>query len=82
MLDIAESAHAADLGLTWDNAFERLGGQFYTRLPPVPLHGQPYWVARSAAMACELGLADAPQVAGAYLDLLRATSLTEPGRSP
>ena len=58
MLDIAESAHAADLGLTWDNAFERLGGQFYTRLPPVPLHGQPYWVARSAAMACELGLAD------------------------
>ena len=58
MLDIAESAHAADLGLTWDNAFERLGGQFYTRLPPVPLHGQPYWVARSAAMARELGLAD------------------------
>ena len=58
MLDIAESAHAADLGLIWDNAFERLGEQFYTRLPPVPLRGQPYWVARSAAMARELGLAD------------------------
>ena len=58
MLDSATVPDAAhDLGLDWDNAFERLGGDFHTRLPPVPLR-DPYWVGRSAAMARELGLAD------------------------
>ena len=52
---LPDAAH--DLGLHWDNAFERLGGDFHTRLPPVPLR-DPYWVGRSAAMARELGLAD------------------------
>lgn len=58
MLNRTDSVQAVDLGLTWDNAFERLGEGFFTRLAPLPLRGEAYWVARSAAMARELGLAD------------------------
>jgi adenylate cyclase class IV len=36
----------------------------------------------ATALMAKLGLADAPRVAGAYLDLLRAASLTAPGSPP
>ncbi|MDO5624743.1 MAG: YdiU family protein [Pseudomonadota bacterium] len=46
-----------DLGLRWRHGFAGLGADFHTALPPQPLP-QPYWMARSAAMARELGLGD------------------------
>ncbi|WP_171016068.1 protein adenylyltransferase SelO [Ramlibacter sp. 2FC] len=46
----------ADSGLHWRNRFAALGPAFYTRLMPQPLPA-PHWVARSQAMARELGLA-------------------------
>ena len=49
------TAASHDLGLRWDNRFERLGAEFHTRLVPQPLR-HPLWVARSDAMARELGL--------------------------
>ena len=44
-----------DLGLTWNNSFFRLGGDFFTCLAPQALPA-PYWVGRSRALARELGL--------------------------
>jgi serine/tyrosine/threonine adenylyltransferase len=41
--------------LAFDNRFAQLGSDFYTALHSTPLR-EPYWVARSAAMARELGL--------------------------
>ena len=41
----------------WLNRFAALGPAFHTRLNAAPLR-DPYWIARSAAMARELGLAD------------------------
>ena len=46
-----------DAGWAWRNRFAALGEAFYTPLAPVPLRA-PYWIARSAAMARELGLAE------------------------
>ena len=46
-----------ELGLRWRHGFADLGDAFHTRLPPIALP-EPYWVARSEAMARELGLAD------------------------
>ncbi|MFT3776760.1 MAG: YdiU family protein [Ottowia sp.] len=48
-------AQRHDAGWAWRNRFAALGDAFYTRLAPVPLRA-PYWVARSASMARELGL--------------------------
>ena len=45
------------MGLRWRHGFADLGEAFHTRLPPIALR-EPYWVARSQAMAHELGLAD------------------------
>lgn len=44
-----------DSGLRWRNRFAALGPAFYTRLQPQPLPA-PHWVARSQAVARELGL--------------------------
>jgi uncharacterized protein YdiU (UPF0061 family) len=44
-----------DAGLTFDNAFARLSGAFYTRLGPTPLP-EPYLVAQSDRAAALLGL--------------------------
>lgn len=44
-----------DAGLTFDNAFARLSGAFYTRLGPTPLP-EPYLVAKSDRAAALLGL--------------------------
>ena len=46
---------AADLGLRWRHRFATLGPAFFTPLAPMALR-DPYWVARSQAMARELGL--------------------------
>ena len=43
---------------------------------------QPDTEGEATALMAELGLADAPRVAGAYLDLLRAARLTAPGSPP
>ena len=58
MHDTDTLAHTrADLGFSWRHRFADLGPAFHTRLAPVPVR-EPYWVARSQAMARELGLED------------------------
>ncbi len=54
---VTSTAAAANLGLEWRHGFESLGPAFHTLLAPTPLR-DPYWVARSQAMARELSLAD------------------------
>ena len=46
---------AAEPALEWRHGFESLGPEFHTPLAPTPLR-DPYWVARSDAMARQLGL--------------------------
>ena len=65
---MAEAA-AVDLGLRWQPGLQALGSDFYTPLSPDPIR-DPYWIARSAAMARELGLPDAWWQAPGVLEAL------------
>ncbi len=65
-----DSQRGLDPGLSWHNSFAALGGDFYTPLQPQPLP-DPYWVARSDAVANALGL---PQRWMESPDLLAAVS--------
>jgi uncharacterized protein YdiU (UPF0061 family) len=55
MTSIDIAAPAAESGLRWREGFAALGPAFYSPVLPAPLP-DPHWVARSEAMARELGL--------------------------
>ena len=66
--------------LSWDNAFGRLAGQFYTRLAPIALP-EPYFVAGSPEAAGLIGL-DSSALRSAEAVAALAGSAVVPGTDP